>query len=139
MFLFPFILVCLPLFPLSKSKQFLVELKNGKNRLVETNNGNGTAAQEEFFKVAKDKSKLNTNHKKVENGNGERTTESHLTTTDKIAEGEDYVLFEFLCFLIRWCPFGDPYENNPTEPTQPTYVPGNYDTAYDKVPERPNI
>ena len=42
MFLFAFLL-SLPLFPhFSYSKQFLVELKSGKNKIIETNIGNGT-------------------------------------------------------------------------------------------------
>ena len=141
MFLFAFLL-SLALFPhFSYSKQFLVELKSGKHKIIETNignngngdngNGNGTDAQQKNGE-GKNQSRPKPDHKKVENGNGDTSTEGHLTTmkttsenrlttTDKISQGEDYFLFEFVCFLFQFCPFGNPYLN-PTEPTRPTFV-----------------
>merc|ERR1711974_271488 len=130
MFLVQFLL-CLPLIPLFESKQFLVELKSGKSKVLETNNGDGTGAgaqQELSFQkneAVKNISKLKPDHKKATN-NAESTTESHLTTTDNTSEGQDYVFFEFICFMFQWCPFGNPYLT-PTEPTRPTFVPGNYE------------
>merc|ERR1711974_23828 len=128
MFLVPFLL-CLPLFHPFESKQFLVELESGKSKIVKTNNGYGTGAEQELLyqknEAVKNISKLKPDHKKATN-NAESTTGSHLTTTDKISEGQDYVFFEFICFMIQWCPFGNPYLT-PTEPTRPTFVPGNYE------------
>ena len=140
MLLFAFLL-SLPLFPhfSYSSKQFLVELKSGKNKIIETNignNGNGTEARQKN-EEGKNQSRPKPDHKKVENGNGETSTEGHLTTmkttsesrlttTDKISQGDDYFLFEFVCFMFQFCPFGNPF-TNPTEPTRPTFVPGNYD------------
>ena len=91
MFLFT-LLLCLPLFPLFESKQFLAEMKSGKHEILETNNGNGTGngAQQElsFHKNMAVKNIRKPDHSKVENA--ESTTESHLTTTDEISIGEDY-------------------------------------------------
>ena len=104
MFLFP-LLICLPLFPLLQSKQFLVELKSGKRKILETNNGKGTGidAQQElsFQKNEAVKNISKPDHKKVENA--ESTTKSHLTTTptDKISKGDDYFLFGIVCFFIQ--------------------------------------
>ena len=134
MFLFS-LLLCLPLFPLFESKQFLAEMKSGKHKILETNNGNGTGngAQQELSFHKKNIRK--SDHKKVENA--ESTTESHLTTTtDKKSKGEDYFLFGIVCFFIR-CPSGKPSENKPTKP-RPTQPPrttknpglGNYDVFY---------
>ena len=125
MFLFPFLL-CIPLFPPSKSKQFLVELKSGKDKMIETNNGSGAeqGLSIENKEAVKNISKLKSGRKKVENA--ESTTESHLTTTDKISEGEDYFFFEFVCFLVQFCPLGNPY-TSPTQPTQTTVDLSNYE------------
>ena len=159
MLLFAFLL-SLPLFPhFSYSrKQFLVELKSGKNKIIETNignngtgdngNGNGTDAQKKNEERKNQMIKTNLgNNGTRDNGNGngtgngetsteghlrvthlttmKTTSESRLTTTDKISQGEDYFLFEFVCFLFQFCPFGNPF-TNPTEPTRPTFVPENY-------------
>ena len=128
MFLFPFLL-CIPLFPPSKSKQFLVELKSGKDKIIETNNGSGAhqGLSIENKEAMKNISKLKSGRKKVENA--ESTTESHLTTTDKISEGEDYFFFEFVCFLFQFCPFGNPF-TGPTQPTQTTVDLSNYEWDY---------
>ena len=139
MLLFAFLL-SLPLFPhFSYSrKHYLVELKSGKNKIIETNignNGNGTEARQKN-EEGKNQSRPKPDRKKVETGNGETSTEGHLTTmkttsenrlttTDKISQGEDYFLFEFVCFMFQFCPFGNPF-TNPTEPTRPTFVPENY-------------
>ena len=140
MFLFAFLL-SLPLFPhFSYSKQFLVELKSGKNKIRETNigngtgdigNGNGTDARQKN-EEGENQRRPKPDHKKVKNGDESQLTsmkttrESRLTTTDKISQGDDYFLFEFVCFMFQFCPFGNPF-TNPTEPTRPTFVPGNYD------------
>ena len=140
MFLFAFLL-SLPLFlHVSYSKQFLVELKSGKNKIRETNigngtgdigNGNGSDARQKN-EEGENQSRPKPDHKKVKNGDESQLTtmkttiESRLTTTDKISQGDDYFLFEFVCFMFQFCPFGNPYLN-PTEPTRPTFVPGNYD------------
>ena len=122
MFLFS-LLLCLPLFPLFESKQFLAEMKSGKHKILETNNGNGTGngAQQElsFHKNMAVKNIRKPDHSKVENA--DRTTESHLTTTDEISNGEDYFLFGIVCFFIR-CNSGKPSENKPTKP-RPTKPP----------------
>ena len=124
MFLFP-LLICLPLFPLLESKQFLVELKSGKRKILETNNGKGTGidAQQElsFQKNKAVKNISKPDHKKVKNA--ESTTESHLTTTptDKIPKGNDYFLFGIVCFFMV-CNSGKPSENKPTKP-RPTKPP----------------
>ena len=86
MFLIAF-LTCIPLFPLSKSKQFLVELKSGESKIVGTNNGNGTTGPQQGLsfqknEAVKDISKMKPDLKKVENA--ESTTESQLTTTNEI-------------------------------------------------------
>ena len=122
MFLLTFLL-CLPLFPLSKSKQFLVELESKKDKMIESNNSSGAQQGLSIIKnkeAVKNISKLKSGPKKVES-----TTESHLTTTDKISEGQDYFLFEFVCFLFQFCPFGNPY----TEPQPTQSIPdlGNYE------------
>ena len=105
MLLFVFLL-CLPIFPLSKSKQFLVELKNGKSKMEGTNNDNGsTGAQQELsfqkIETMKNIRKLEPDLNKVENAEG--NTESNLTTTGKISEGQDYGLFDFVCILFQFC------------------------------------
>ena len=129
MFLFPFLL-CIPLFPFSKSKQFLLELKSGKDKIIETNNGSGVQQELsiENKEAVKNISKLKSGPKKVENKveNEESTTLSHLTTTDKISEGQDYFFFEFVCFLFQFCPFGNPF-TGPTQPTQTTVDLSNYE------------
>ena len=121
MFLFAFLLY-LSLFPLSKSKQFLVELESKKDKMMESNNGSGAQQRLsiENKEAVKNISKLKSGPKKVES-----TTESQLTTTDKVSEGQDYFLFEFVCFLFQFCPFGNPY----TEPQPTQSIPdlGNYE------------
>ena len=122
MFLFAFLL-SLPLFPhVSYSKQFLVELKSGKNKIIETNidNGTGTGNGNETQKKNED-GKKQSRPKKVENGetsteshltttkttresHNQATSESHLTTTDKKSQGDDYFLggiLRFVDWLVR--------------------------------------
>ena len=120
MFLFAFLL-SLPLFPhFSYSrKQFLVELKSGKNKIIETNIDNGTGTGENGngneTRQKNEEGKKQSRPKKVENGNGETSTEghltrmkttnqSHLTTTDKKSQGDDYFLggiLRFVDWLVR--------------------------------------
>ena len=65
MLLFAFLL-SLPSFPhVSYSKQFLVELKTGKNQIIETNNGTGTG---ENGNGKNDEGKKQSRPKKGENG-----------------------------------------------------------------------
>ena len=125
MFLFAFLL-SLPLFPhVSDSKQFLVGLKSGKNKIIETNIDNGTGTGEngngnETQKKNED-GKKQSRPKKVENGetsteshltttkttresHNQATSESHLTTTDKKSQGDDYFLggiLRFVDWLVR--------------------------------------
>ena len=120
MFLFAFLL-SLPLFPhVSYSKQFLVELKTGKNQIIETNNGTGNG---ENGNEKNDEGETQSRPKKGENGDGktsteshltttkttreshnQATSESHLTTTDKKSQGDDYFLggiLRFVDWLVR--------------------------------------
>ena len=132
MFLFAF-LFSLPLFPhFSYSKHFLVELKSGKHKMIETTignngtgdngNGNSTDARQKN-EEGENQSRPKSDHKKVENGNWETSTEghlttmkttreshnqatseSHLTTTDKKSQGDDYFLggiLRFVDWLVR--------------------------------------
>ena len=127
MFLFS-LLLCLPLFPLFESKQFLAEMKSGKHKILETKyngngTGNGTQQDLSFHKNMAVKNLRKPDHKKVENA--ESTTESHLTTTtDKISKGEDYFLFGIVCFFIG-CNSGKPSQNKPTQTNRPTNNPGS--------------
>ena len=129
MFLSAFLLSLL-LFPhFSCGKQLLVELKSGKNKMKETNigngtgdigNGNGTDARQKN-EEGKNQSRPKPDHKKVKNGDESQlttmktTSESRLTTTDKISQGEDYFLEFVLSVLsvplavlpswsLKWCP-----------------------------------
>ena len=143
MFLFAFLL-SLPLFPhFSYSKQFLVELKSGKHKIIETTignngtgdngNGNGTDAQKKNEERKNQMIKTNLgNNGTGDNGNGngtgngetsteghlrvthlttmKTTSESRLTTTDKISQGDDYFLFALAALAVlpswslKWCP-----------------------------------
>ena len=125
MFLFA-ILLSLPLFPhVSDSKQFLVELKSGKNKIIETNIDNGTGTGENGngneTQKKNEEGKKQSRPKKVENGetsteshltttkttresHNQATSESHLTTTDKKSQGDDYFLggiLRFVDWLVR--------------------------------------
>ena len=125
MFLFA-ILLSLPLFPhVSYSKQFLVELKSGKNKIIETNIDNGTGTGENGngneTRQKNEEGKKQSRPKKVENGetstgshltttkttresHNQATSESHLTTTDKKSQGDDYFLggiLRFVDWLVR--------------------------------------
>ena len=125
MFLFAFLL-SLPLFPhVSYSKQFLVELKSGKNKIIETNIDNGTGTGENGngneTQKKNEEGKKQSRPKKVENGetsteshltttkttresHNQATSESHLTTTDKKSQGDDYFLggiLRFVDWLVR--------------------------------------
>ena len=106
-----------------------MELKSGNSKMIGMNNGNGTTGAQQGLSSQKNET-INISkpdHKKVENA--ESTTESHLTTTDKISEGEDYFFFEFVCFLFQFCPFGNPF-TGPTQPTQTTVDLSNYEWDY---------
>ena len=100
-------------------------LKNGKNKIIETNfrnfgtagNGNGTDGQQEDSVNKNEKTKQTKDWPQVENRNGSTTTGSHLPTMkiaiesrltktmDKTSKCHDYVLFEFVCFMFQFCSF----------------------------------
>ena len=130
MLLFVFLL-SLPLFPhFSYSrKHFLVELKSGKNKIIETNNGTGTGTGENGngngteTQQKNEEGKKQNRPKKVEHGNESHltrmktTSENHLPTTDNKSQGDDYFLGGILCFVFQFCKPTKP--NRPTKPNKP--------------------
>ena len=130
MFLFAFLL-SLPLFPhVSYSKQFLVGLKSGKNKIIETNNGTGTGTGENGngngteTQQKNEEGKKQNRPKKVEHGNESHltrmktTSENHLPTTDNKSQGDDYFLGGIICFVFQFCKPTKP--NKPNRPNKPT-------------------